>query len=300
MERYEKVRFLGSGTYGEVWLCLDKDTSSNVAVKTIKIINEGEGINFTALREIMLLQELKHENIITLSDVFLKNSNIHLVIELAEFDLSEKISNLQNTEDIVKNLLKQLLEGLAFMHENSVIHRDLKPGNLLITRKGQLKITDFGTAKIICDAEGPRSSQICSLWYQAPELLFGTKHYGKAMDIWSVGCIFAELLNKKTLFNGQSPIDQLTKIFNTLGTPDAEEWPGVNYLPTYMPFEPSPKISFVKAFPTATETARDLLQQMLVFCPSRRITAQQALDHEFFKSGLAPASNSDILRVIGV
>jgi serine/threonine protein kinase len=298
MTRYEKVKFLGSGTYGEVWQCLDKQNSSNVAVKTIKVINEGEGINFTALREIMLLQELKHNNIISLYDVFLKNSNVHLVLELAEFDLSEKIPSLQNTEDIVKGLLKQLLQGLAFMHENSVIHRDLKPGNLLISRKGELKITDFGTAKIVCDAEGPRSSGICSLWYQAPELLFGTKHYGKAMDIWSVGCIFAELLNKKTLFNGQTCIDQLTKIFNTLGTPDDVEWPGVNYLPTYMAFAPSPKISFSKAFPNTSEAARDLLQKMLAFCPSSRIPASEALDHEYFTTGLPPASYSEISRVI--
>ena len=299
MIRYEKVKYLGSGTYGEVWQSIDKETSLNVAVKTIKIINQGEGINFTALREIMILQELKHPNIISLHDIFLKNSNIHLVLELAEFDLSERIPNLRNSEDIVKGLLQQLLQGLNFMHENSVIHRDLKPGNLLITRRGELKITDFGTAKIICDTEGPRSSGICSLWYQSPELLFGTKHYGKSMDIWSVGCIFAELLNRKTLFNGQTPIDQLTKIFNTLGTPDAEEWPGVNYLPTYMPFAPSPKMSFAKAFPDCSDSARDLLQKMLIFCPSNRITAAQALEHQYFKTGMPPASNSEISRAIG-
>lgn len=298
MSQYEKVKFLGSGTYGEVWQYIDKSTSTNVAIKTIKVINQGEGINFTALREIMLLQELKHPNIISLYDIFLKNSNVHLVLELAEYDLSEKIPLLRNTEDIVKGILKQLLEGLSFMHDNSVLHRDLKPGNLLITRKGELKITDFGTAKIICDTEGPRSSGICSLWYQSPELLFGTKHYGKAMDIWSVGCIFAELLNKKTLFNGQTPIDQLTKIFNTLGTPDETEWPGVNYLPTYMPFAPSPKISFSKAFPDCNELARDLLQKMLEFCPTNRISADQALQHEYFKTGLPASTPSEITRAL--
>ena len=299
MIRYDKVKYLGSGAYGEVWQCLDKETSAAVAVKTIKIINQGEGINFTALREIMLLQELKHPNIILLSDIFLKNANIHLVLELAEFDLSNKIPNLRNTEDIAKGLLKQLLEGLSFMHDNSVLHRDLKPGNLLITRRGELKITDFGTAKIICDTEGPRSSGICSLWYQSPELLFGTKHYGKAMDIWSVGCIFAELLNKKILFMGLTPIDQLTKIFDTLGTPDEEEWPGVNYLPLYMPFAPSPKMSFSKAFPDCSDSARDLLQKMLEFCPAKRITAEQALQHEYFQTGMPPASHSEISRALG-
>ncbi|OMJ94280.1 hypothetical protein SteCoe_2622 [Stentor coeruleus] len=298
MSNYEKVSFLGSGTYGEVWRCTDTQNSRSVAVKTIKVINQGEGINFTALREIMLLQELKHQNIITLYGVFLKNSNIHLVLELAEFDLSGKIGSINNTEDIVKGILKQLLEGLAFMHENSVIHRDLKPGNLLITRQGELKITDFGTAKIICDTDGPRSSGICSLWYQAPELLFGTKHYGKAMDIWSVGCIFAELLNKRTLFNGQTPIDQLSKIFNTLGTPDYDEWPGMNYLPTYLPSQPSPKMSFSRAFPNASAPAIDLLEKMLAFCPSRRISADEALQHEYFKNGPKPASPVEIARAI--
>ena len=119
------------------------------------------------------------------------------------------------------------------------------------------------------------------------------------MDIWSVGCIFAELLNKKTLFNGQTPIDQLEKIFNTLGTPDSEEWPGVNYLPNYMPFKPSPKISFTKAFSGSSKEAIDLLQKMLEFCPSRRISASQALQHEYFSTGLFPASTVEISRVLG-
>lgn len=298
MSRYEKLQYLGSGTYGEVWQYLDTQTCTNVAVKTIKVINQGEGINFTALREIMLLQELNHPNIIHLQDVYLKNSNIHLVLELAEFDLSKKIPTLNNTEDIVKGLMKQLLSGLAYMHENSVLHRDLKPGNLLITRNGELKITDFGTAKIICDINAPRSSGICSLWYQSPELLYGAKYYGKSMDMWSVGCIFAELLNKQPFFNGNTPIDQLTKIFNTLGTPDEEDWPGVNYLPNYMPFEPSPRISFAKAFKTASADARDLLQRMLQFSPSRRISAAEALEHPYFTNGCFGASCAEISKVI--
>ena len=298
MSQYEKITFLGSGTYGEVWMYLDTEKSIQVAVKTIKVINQGEGINFTALREIMLLQELKHPNIISLQDVYLKNSNIHLVLELAEFDLSKKIPSLPDSESITKGLLRQILSGLSYMHENSILHRDLKPGNLLLTRRGEVKITDFGTAKIICDRNAPRSSGVCSLWYQSPELLYGAKYYGKSMDMWSVGCIFAELLNKRPFFNGNTAIDQLNKIFTTLGTPDEEDWPGLNYLPNYMPFEPSPKISFSKAFPNASVEARDLLRNMLEFSPERRISAHDALKHKFFTSGNSVASCEEIAKAI--
>lgn len=162
ISRYEKVKFLGKGTYGEVWLYTDSQTSSNVAIKTIKVIQEGEGIHFTALREIMILQEMMHPNIIRLLDVFYKNSNINLVLELAESALHEVI-HLTSSESITKGLMKQLLEGVAFLHNNSIIHRDLKPGNLLISRNGELKITDFGTAKIISDVEAPKTTGVCTL-----------------------------------------------------------------------------------------------------------------------------------------
>lgn len=164
MERYEKVKFLGRGTYGEVWMALDKKTNSSVAVKQIRIVEEGEGIHFTALREIMILQELKHPNVIQLSDIFYKNSNIHLVIELAENALNDLIPKLPEDEALTKGLMKQILEGVAYMHENSVLHRDLKPGNLLVTKSGEVKVTDFGTAKIICDSDAPKSTGICTLW----------------------------------------------------------------------------------------------------------------------------------------
>ncbi|CAG9319796.1 unnamed protein product [Blepharisma stoltei] len=295
--RYIRVRFLGKGTYGEVHLYTDTQTDTNVAIKTIKVLQEGEGIHFTALREIMILQELIHPNIIRLHDVFYKNSNINLVLELAESALNDVI-HLTSDESTTKGLLKQLLEGLAFMHENSVMHRDLKPGNLLISRNGQIKITDFGTAKIVCDVEAPRTTGVCTLWYQSPELLFGTKHYGKAMDMWSVGCIFAEMINKEPFLKGNTSIDQINKIFNTLGTPGEEDWKGMNILPNYWPSPASPRISFVRAFPTASNEARDLLEKMLMYDPRQRISASQALQHPYFSTGEPHASCGDIARIL--
>ena len=298
MERYEKVKFLGRGTYGEVWMALDKKTNSSVAVKQIRIVEEGEGIHFTALREIMILQELKHPNVIQLSDIFYKNSNIHLVIELAENALNDLIPKLPEDEALTKGLMKQILEGVAYMHENSVLHRDLKPGNLLVTKSGEVKVTDFGTAKIICDSDAPKSTGICTLWYQSPELLFGTKHYGKSMDMWSVGCIFAELLSKHPFFPGNSAIDQLSKIFNTLGTPSEDEWTGMNYLPNYLPFSASPRISFKRAFPKASDSAIKLLSELFTYNPSKRISAHDALESDYFASEPFALSPSEISSVI--
>lgn len=295
---YRKVRFLGRGTYGEVWMCQNIVTHESVAVKKIKVIQEGEGIHITALREIMVLQEFDHPNIIKLKDMFYKDFNMNLVLELCEHALNDVIPKIKLTEEVVKSIMKQLLEGLAYLHDNFVVHRDLKPGNILISHKGELKITDFGTAKLFGENKRPLTNGITTLWYSAPELLFGTKHYGSSIDMWAAGCILAELLNRQPLFPGQNGIDQLSRIFNTLGTPSAEDWPGVNYLPNYFPHDPSPQISFRHAFPSASPNAIDLMKSLLSFSPSARITANQALKHAFFTSEPAPLSPIELAQLL--
>lgn len=247
-ERYLKIATLGKGTYGEVYKMRDSETQEIVAVKKIKVMQQGEGIHFTAIREIMLLQELDHPNIVKvtatqLKDVFYKQGTINLVLEIAEHEVANLVRNPAMNEAAIKGLMLQLLQGMHYMHSNWVMHRDLKPGNLLLNAKGEMKITDFGLAKIYGTPK-PYSLGIATGWYRAPEILFGTKHYGTAIDMWAIGCILGEFMWRQPMFPGKSDIDQLSVIFNTLGTPDSEEWEGMEFMPSYMVQNPSPKMSF--------------------------------------------------------
>jgi serine/threonine protein kinase len=247
-ERYQKLSELGRGTYGVVYKMRDSETQELVAVKKIKVMQQGEGIHFTAIRELMLLQELDHSNIIKvrqtqLKDVFYKQGSVNLVLELAEHEVINLVRHPALDEASIKGLMLQLLQGIHHLHSNWVMHRDLKPGNLLLNSKGELKVTDFGLAKIYGTPK-PYTLGIATMWYRAPEILFGTKHYGTAIDIWAVGCILGEFMQKHPMFEGRSDLDQLAVIFNTLGTPDSEEWQGMEFLPSYMGLTPSPKMSF--------------------------------------------------------
>lgn len=189
---------------------------------------------------------------------------------------------------LVKSYLHQLLSGLEFCHRHRFMHRDLKPQNLLIDKKGNLKIGDFGLARAFGVPIRTYTHEVVTLWYRAPEILLGGKHYATVMDIWSVGCIFAELVTRRPLFPGDSEIDQLFRIFRLLGTPTEELWPGVTSYPDYKPSFPKwlPKEDGLNAANDGLLDADgiDLLKQMLVYDPAKRISTRRALQHPFFNS----------------
>uniref|UniRef100_A0A672HVP8 Cyclin-dependent kinase 7 n=1 Tax=Salarias fasciatus TaxID=181472 RepID=A0A672HVP8_SALFA len=261
-KRYEKLDFLGEGQFATVYKARDKTTDTIVAIKKIKVGHRTEakdGINRTALREIKLLQELHHPNIIGVAYVSVIIKDTSLVLTPAN----------------IKAYILMTLQGLEYMHQHWVLHRDLKPNNLLLDGNGVLKLADFGLAKAFGSPNRVYTHQVVTRWYRSPELLFGARMYGVGVDMWAVGCILAELLLRIPFLAGDSDLDQLTKIFEALGTPTEETWPGMTSLPDYVSFKPFPGTPLEHIFSAAGDDLLELLQGLFTFNPSTRTTATQ-------------------------
>lgn len=297
-DRYLKREVLGEGTYGVVSKAIDTKTGQIVAIKKIRLGKHKEGVNFTALREIKLLKELKDPHIIELIDAFPHKGNLHLVFEFMETDLEAVIRdrNIVLSLADIKSFLQMTLKGLAFCHKKWVLHRDMKPNNLLIGDKGQLKLADFGLARIFGSPDRKFTHQVFARWYRAPELLFGSKQYGPGVDVWAAACIFAELLLRRPFLQGSSDIDQLGKIFAAFGTPKPAQWPDMVYLPDYVEYQFVPAPPLRSLFPMASDDALDLLSKMFTYDPKARISVQQALEHRYFTSGPLPTEPAKLPR----
>lgn len=286
-EDYEKIEKVGEGTYGVVYKARHKKSDQIVALKKIRLENEDEGVPSTAMREISILKELRHPNVVYLRDVHLTESRLYLVFEFLSMDLKRYLDNLPEKEYIDKLLLKsylyQILEALLFCHKRRVIHRDLKPQNLLIDSKGVIKLADFGLARAFIIPVRAYTHEVVTLWYRAPEVLLGCQRYATPVDMWSVGCIFAEMATKRPLFHGDSEIDQLFRIFRTMGTPTEETWPGVTSLKAYKNSFPCWKRNVCRALvPQLDDTGLDLLEKMLIYDPYKRLNAKAAVLHPYF------------------
>lgn len=287
LAKYEKIeKPLGEGTYGVVYKAKNIETGETVALKKIRLEVEDEGVPSTALREISVLKTLEHPNVVKLKDVEHSDNRLYLVFEYLDQDLKKHMDNVKTKylkPMLVKSYVCQMLLGIDFCHKRGVMHRDLKPQNLLIDMNGRLKLADFGLARAFCIPVRAYTHEVITLWYRAPEILLGSRHYSTGVDIWSIGCIMAELANKRPLWPGDSEIDMLFRIFRLLGTPTEKIWPGVSALPDF-------KASFPK-WPTQDLTAKcpqldangiDLLTKMMMFDPTKRISAKAALQHPWF------------------
>ncbi|KAM6297494.1 cyclin-dependent kinase 3 [Aegotheles albertisi] len=285
-EVFQKVEKIGEGTYGVVYKARNKRTGQLVALKKIRLDAETEGVPSTAIREISLLKELKHPNIVRLLDVVHTHKKLYMVFEYLNQDLKKHMDSLQTGVlplGMIKSYLYQLLQGVSFCHSHRVIHRDLKPQNLLINDAGAIKLADFGLARTFGVPLRSYTHEVVTLWYRAPEIMLGCKYYSTAVDVWSIGCIFAEMVTRKALFPGDSEIDQLFRIFRTLGTPTEETWPGVTQLPDYKEGFPQWARKEMKDIvPNLDQDGRDLLMQLLLYDPSKRISAKAALSHRYF------------------
>jgi len=290
MEQYEKLEKVGEGTYGIVYRA--QDNAGNIfALKTIRLEAEDEGIPSTAIREISLLKELQHPNIVRLCDVIHTERKLTLVFEFLDQDLKKLLDMCDGGLDAAttKSFLYQLMRGIAYCHQHRVLHRDLKPQNLLINREGALKLADFGLARAYGIPVRSYTHEVVTLWYRAPDVLMGSRKYSTPVDIWSVGCIFAEMINGRPLFPGSSDTDELQRIFKMLGTPTEASWPTIVELPdwktNFTQFEAQPWPSIV---PPLDAVGIDLLSKMLQYDPGCRVSGRAGMDHDYFR-GLSEA-----------
>lgn len=292
LDKYLKLEKIGEGTYGVVYKARDKTNNQVVALKKIRLEAEDEGVPSTAIREISLLKELQHKNVVRLLEVLHNDAKLYLVFEYLQKDLKKYMDGLTSEgmpPKKVKSYLRQLISGISYCHSHRILHRDLKPQNLLIDEDGVLKLADFGLARAFGIPLRTYTHEVVTLWYRAPEILLGSRHYSTAVDIWSIGCIFAEMANKQALFPGDSEIDEIFRIFRTLGTPNESVWKGVSQLPDYKPSFPKwPRQDLVSIVKKLDDLGIDLLEKMLVYDPAHRISAKQALCHSYFSAPEAP------------
>ncbi|XP_076940491.1 cyclin-dependent kinase G-2-like isoform X1 [Bidens hawaiensis] len=303
VDEFERLNKIDEGTYGVVYRAKDKKTGEIVALKKVKMEKEREGFPLTSLREINILLSFHHPSIVDVKEVVVGSNldSIFMVMEYMEHDLKALMETMKQpfSQSEVKCLMLQLFEGTKYLHDNWVLHRDLKTSNLLLNNQGELKICDFGLSRQYGSPLKPYTHLVVTLWYRAPELLLGTKLYSTAIDMWSLGCIMAELLSKQPLFNGKTEFDQLDKIFKTLGTPNETIWPGYSKLPGVkvnvvkhqynLLRRKFPATSFTGS-PVLSDAGFDLLNKLLTYDPEKRITAAEALNHEWFREVPLPKS----------
>lgn len=304
MDIYKKQRQVGQGTYGSVFVGAHKRTGEIVALKRINTEQEENGFPITAIREVKILKALRHENIVTLKEIVTSKEqggdfpkNVFMVFEYLEYDLFGVLESpeIRLTQDHVKSWSKQLLSGVHYMHKNKVIHRDLKASNLLVNKKGELKIADLGLARSWNSDMKRLTNRVITLWYRPPELLLGCHEYTPKIDMWSVGCIVAEMFRRSGFLRGRDEATQLELIFNTCGHPTAETWPDIGkscrLWKTFRPKEGEQshprrlRESLKTNLPNPrwmTESALDLIENMMVLNPANRWSAEKALLADYF------------------
>ncbi|PLB36707.1 TFIIH complex serine/threonine-protein kinase subunit KIN28 [Aspergillus candidus] len=309
--KYIKEKKLGEGTYAVVYLGrLRADPSSCVAIKKIKVNAEyKDGLSMDAIREVKYLQELSHPNVIALHDVFSsKDQNLNLVLEflpLGDLEMLIKDGNIHYGAADIKAWMGMLARGVWFCHENFILHRDIKPNNLLIASDGDVKLADFGLARSFADPYLNMTHQVITRWYRPPELLYGARQYSGVVDVWSMGMVFAELLLRVPFVAGNSDLDQISKICDAFGTPSEDNWPGVTKLPHYLPVDPNHIVPlqgrdfFLRQFPTVGPVGADLLMSMCALDPKKRSTARQVLQHSWWSTEPKPTAKDNLPKKAG-
>ncbi|ODV92613.1 hypothetical protein CANCADRAFT_147630 [Tortispora caseinolytica NRRL Y-17796] len=323
LDKYEIAGYIAAGTYGRVFKARSKDSrvEDEYAIKKFKSEKENEvpqyfGISQSACREMALCRELHHENLTNLTEIILEDMSIYMVFDYAEHDLLQIIQynsytlRMPISEGIIMSVLWQLLNGVCYLHENWVMHRDLKPANIMVTSGGVVKIGDLGLARVFYRPLQPlftADKVVVTIWYRAPELLLGARHYTPAIDLWAVGCIYAELLSLRPIFKGEEikmdnkktvPFqrNQMQKIFEVLGSP-IDEWPEVAQFPEFQAMQTlktyrSNLDGWYRKAGGTNMRGYQLLAALLKYNPDQRITALDALNHRYFTEATNLSGNA--------
>jgi CTD kinase subunit alpha len=280
---------VGSGTYGKVFKALNVYTKNLVALKKIRMDCERDGFPVTAVREIKLLQSLRHTNIVNLLEVMVEKNDCFMVFEYMSHDLHGLLNHPTFKLDAAqkKDLAKQLFVGLDYLHNRGVLHRDIKAANILVSSDGILKLADFGLARFYAKRHQlDYTNRVITIWYRSPELLLGETQYGPAVDIWSAACVMVEIFTRHAIFPGDGgEISQLDKIYAVLGTPNKLEWPNLTEMPWFELLRPGykkPSVFGEKYKDRLSPAAFDLLANMFRYDPTKRPSAAEALKHDYF------------------
>lgn len=280
---------IGSGTYGKVFKGLNVYTKNLVALKRIRMEGERDGFPVTAVREIKLLQSLRHVNIVALQEVMVEKNDCFMVFEYLSHDLTGLLNHPSFKLDAAqkKHLAKQMFEGLDYLHTRGVLHRDIKAANILVSNEGILKLADFGLARFYAKRHQlDYTNRVITIWYRSPELLLGETKYTAAVDVWSAACVMVEIFARHAIFTGDgTELSQLEKIYNILGTPTLQDWPNLVDMAWFELLRPTAKRKNVfgdKYRDKVTPAAFELLSAMFHYDPAKRPSASEVLQHPYF------------------
>ena len=304
---HHRIQQVGEGTYGKVYKGKNILTNDLVALKKLRLESEREGFPITSHREIGLLQSFDHENIVGLNEIMVEKNQVFMIFPYMNHDLSGILqqNNIEISNSEKKNLFNQLLKGIQYLHLNRIIHRDIKGSNILIDNNGILKITDFGLARKMKNIDENKlnpnyTNRVITLWYRPPEILLGSTNYGREIDIWGIGCLLLELFTRKAIFQGINEIDQLWKIYDIMGTIDINDWNNCYKLPWFEILRPNFKSisKFNDIFKNLlSPKCLDLAINLLQMNPKKRLTASEALNHDYFNED-PPISPLNFLKNI--